>query len=331
MALAMSRPAAPTNRIRHVVRALPAVLAAGGLATALAGCGSGTGTANATTGLPGLGRPSVTIGDMNYTEQFVLGELYDQALSAKGFSVSLDRNIGPLQVRMQALSTGKLAMYPEYLNVLNMQVAGYRHTFASSSGAWKGAQHWASRHGLKLLAPTPFSDTADIAVLRSYARRHGIGSLRGLRRVASELTLGAPAQFVQSADGLPALEQLYGFAPAHVTPIDIGSQYQSLQQGQIQAAYINTTDGALTNRAFLALRDPRKLFGFGNVVPVVTKKALAAEGPAFARTIEAVDRLLSLRVMRELNAEVDLQGETPEAVAKAFLQQRGLIPPSSSP
>lgn len=296
-------------------------------AVALSGCGGAGGTATATAALPGLGRPAVTIGDENSAEQFVLGELYREALQARGFSVALDQNIGPLQVRMQALATGRLAMYPEYLNVFDTSIAHYRHTFGSVTGAWQGAEHWALRHGLTLLAPTPFSDTAGIGVLRSYARRHHLRTLGSLRRVQARLTLGAPAQFVQGAGGLPALEQLYDVVPAHVTEIAIGSQYQQLASGQIQAAYVDTTDGQLTDRAFEVLADPRRLFGFGNVVPVVTRKALAAEGPAFAATINSVDRLLTLRVMRELNAQVELQGRTPEAVAQAFLQSHGLIPP----
>jgi osmoprotectant transport system substrate-binding protein len=317
--------------VSRVTRALALPGIALLMAAALGACGSGTATsATSTAALPGAGKPTVTIGDKNDTEQFVLGELYDQALSAKGFSVVLNRNIGPTDVTMQAIDTDKLAMYPEYLNVWDTAIAHYRHTFDTMQGAYRGAQHWARRHGIRLLRPTPFSDTVGIAVLRSYASAHGLRTLGSLRRVASQLTLGAPPQFIQSPSGLPALEQVYGFIPAHVTTIDIGSQYQSLQQGTIQAAYVNSTDGQLTTAEFQLLRDPRELFGYGNVVPVVNAKALSEEGPAFTRTIDAVDRLLSTPVMRELNAEVDLDGKTPEAVAQQFLLQHGLIPPPSS-
>jgi osmoprotectant transport system substrate-binding protein len=316
------------SEVKTALAACAAVLL---LAAALAACGSSGPTASTgAAALPGAGKPAVTIGDKNDTEQFVLGELYDQALTAKGYSISLNRNIGPTDVTMQAIYAGKLAMYPEYLNVWDAHVAGYRYTFGTLRGAFSGAKRWAERHGIRLLPPTPFSDTVGIGVLRSYATAHALTTLASLRKVASQLTLGAPPQFIQSPHGLPALEQVYGFAPAHVTTIDIGSQYQSLQQGKIQAAYVNTTDPQLTGAAFQLLSDPRQLFGFGNVVPVLSARALAEEGPAFARTIEAVDRLLTTPVMRELNAEVDIDGRTPEAVAQAFLIQHGLVPASTS-
>ncbi|HZU78093.1 MAG TPA: glycine betaine ABC transporter substrate-binding protein [Dehalococcoidia bacterium] len=309
---------------------LVALAAALAIAAVAAGCGSSDGPRGATAALPGAGRPPVTIGDKNFTEQFILGELYDLALSAQGYSVVLDKNIGTTQITLRALASGKLNMYPEYLNVFDSQIAGYRRSFRSVRGAYRAAARWARRHGLALLAPTPFDDTVGIGVLSSYAQAHGLTTLASLQRVAAQLTLGVPPQFAQSPSGLPALERAYDLRPAHVVPIYIGSQYQALEKGAIEAAYVRTTDGELTGATFRVLGDPRQLFGVGNVVPVVTARTLAAEGPDFARTIERVDRLLSTPVMRELNAEVDLDGKTPQAVAQSFLQQHGLIPPASS-
>ena len=102
----------------------------------------------------------MTIGDKNYTEQFLLGQLYAQALEAQGFSVALNQNIGPTAVTLRALGTGALDMYPEYLDVFNSAVAGYHRTFRSQVGAYGAAQRYAGAHGLALLTATPFSDTA---------------------------------------------------------------------------------------------------------------------------------------------------------------------------
>jgi osmoprotectant transport system substrate-binding protein len=76
------------------------------------------------------------------------------------------------------------------------------------------------------------------------------------------------------------------------------------------------------------LGDPEHVFGWGNVVPVVPTKVLQAEGPDFAATINKVSALLSTAVMRQLNAAVDVSGETPQVVAQQFLIAHGLIPPS---
>jgi osmoprotectant transport system substrate-binding protein len=309
-------------------------------AVALAGCGGASSTAvtlpptstgtTQTIPLPGKGKPTVTIGDKNYTEQFVLGELYYQALQAQGFPVVINQNIGPTQVTMQALKTGQLGMYPEYIDTLNSQLAGYTRQFKTPRSAYLAGQRWALTHGLELLNPTPFSDTYAIGVTVNFAQQNALQAIGDLRQVVQPLTVGAPPQFETAPTGLPALESAYGFTPSAVNALEIGAQYQALDQGVVQAAVVNTTDGELTTGNYTLLTDPKAVLGVGNVVPVVTAQVLNEEGPAFAATINRVTALLTLPVIRELNAEVDLSGETPAGVAKRFLVDHGLAAPSSS-
>ncbi len=282
-----------------------------------------------TTTLPGSGKPVITVGDKNYTEQFVLGQLYVQALTAQGFRVNINQNIGPTQVTLQALKTGALSMYPEYLNVFNADVAGYHHAFRSALGAYQAAQHYALGHDLQLLAPTPFSDTDGIAVTDAYAADNHLHSIADLRRVADSLTIGGPPQFQQDTSGLPEVSKAYGVTPAVFKPMAVGDQYIALNAGTVQAADVNTTDGQLASGNYQLLRDPRRVFGWGNVVPVVSDTVLGAEGPAFADTIERVDQVLTLPTMRELNQAVDVAQESPAAVARVFLQTHGLLTPLS--
>jgi osmoprotectant transport system substrate-binding protein len=307
---------------------------AAALALGAAACGSSNRPASAsatssaqTTLLPGTGRPPVTIGDKNFTEQFVLGELYYEALKAQGFSVSLNRNIGPSEVTLQALESGRLGMYPEYIDTWNQAIASDQRSFRSLHAAYQAGQRYALARGLQLLDPTPFSDTDAIGVGLDYAVQNGLSTIADLRKVAQTLTFGAPPQFQQQEQsGLPTLEQAYGFVPAAFKPLEIGGQYQALDQGGVQAADVNTTDGQLTTGNYVLLKDPLKVLGWGNVVPVVSMQVIEAEGPAFAATINRVTALLSLQAIRQLNADVDIYNEDPAAVAQQFLAAHGLAP-----
>jgi osmoprotectant transport system substrate-binding protein len=302
-----------------------------------AGCGSGSRTATAapksssstetSTGpLPGTGKPQVVIGDKNFTEQFVLGQLYLQALAARGFPVVIDRNIGPTEVTISALETGRLSMYPEYIGTWNSAVAGYQRKFARPSDAYQAGQRYAIAHGLELLNPTPFSDTEAIGVTFSYSVQNRLRTIGDLSKVDSQLALGAPPQFQQTAADLPTLEQAYGFAPAAFKPLNVGDQYAALDKGVVQAAVVNTTDGELITGGYALLGDPKHVFGWGNVVPVVSDRVVDAEGPAFVETINKVSSLLTLQVIRQLNAAVDVSHLDPAKVAKQFLMQHGLVP-----
>jgi len=289
-----------------------------------------TTTTTTTTGpLPGTGKPELIIGDKNYTEQFVLGELYAEALSAQGYSVQVNSNIGPTSVTLAALGDGQLDMYPEYLGYWDYDIAHHHGDFHTAAEAYLAAQQYAGRHGLTLLDPTPFSDTPAIAVTLAYAQQNHLRTIGDLRRVASKLALGGPPQFEQSNPGLPSIEQVYGFAPAAYTPLDIGAQYPELDDDSIQAADVNTTDGQLASGDYALLRDPRNVFGWGQAVPVVSTKVLDEMGPDFGATINEVDALLTLANIRWLNAEVDIAHRNPASVARQFLQTHGLILPGS--
>jgi osmoprotectant transport system substrate-binding protein len=279
--------------------------------------------------LPGTGRPTVTIGDKNYTEQFILGQLYMQALQAQGYTVNLNPNIGPTDVTLQALKSGALSMYPEYLDVLSANVVHSHNGHVSPQTAYDAAQKYVGAHGLELLNMTPFSDTFGIAVTQAYGAAHRLHALGDLRRVAPSLTIGGEAQLQQAPVGLPRLNSAYGVKLASFKAIAAGDEYGDLNDGTIQAAYVPTTDGELATGDYRVLGDPKRSFGYGNAVPVVSQAASAAEGPAFTVTIDRVSALLTTRTMRQLNLLASVAGQSPSDVAKQFLQTHGLIPASS--
>jgi osmoprotectant transport system substrate-binding protein len=308
------------------------------LALTLAGCGAGgsspsrratarnsAATTSAPAILPGTGRPPVTIGDKNFTEQFILGELYYQALVAQGFTVNLNKNIGSTEVTEQALEDGQLDMYPEYIGNFDANIAHDPAAFGSAREAYAAAQGWADAHGLKLLRPTPFSDTDAIAVPATYGAQHHLRTIADLTRVQGSLTVGGPPQFVNSETGLLGIESAYGVTPAHIEPLAIGLQYQALQDGSVQAADVFTTDGQLASGQFQLLGDPGHLFGFENVAPVLTQGTLLAEGPAFVHTIDSVSALLTTEAMRQLNADVNIYNQSPATVARQFLVEHNLL------
>ena len=177
---------------------------------------------------------------------------------------------------------------------------------------------------------TPFSDTFGIAVTDAYGAAHRLHGLGDLRRVSSSLTIGGEAQLKDAPLGLPRLEAAYRVKPASFKALAAGDQYDDLNDGTVQAAYVNSTDGELATSNYRLLHDPKRTFGYGNVVPVVSQAAINAEGPAFVDTIDRVDALLTTRTMRQLNLLASIGGQSPSDVAKQFLQTHGLIPVGSS-
>jgi osmoprotectant transport system substrate-binding protein len=279
--------------------------------------------------LPGYGKPIVLLGDENTPEQFIIGQLYELALEHQGYTVQLSRNVNPIAgIALSALQTGSLDIYPAYLDKWNDQIPKLHSRFQTLAGSYAAAVGYAKRQRVVLLAPTPFSNTVGIAVTSQYASQNHVGSIADLAHGTGVIFAG-PLLWETSAHGLPAVERAYHFtvAPGAFQQIDFGLQYEWLRSGNVNAAYANTTDPELDGPGYKLLRDPKHVFGFGNVVPVTTRHVLDVEGPAFARTIERVDATLTISAVRGLDAEVEISGHDPIPVAEQFLQGQGILTP----
>ena len=103
----------------------------------------------------------------------ILGELYRQALEAKGYDVVLKPDIGSSEIVHRALRRGALDMYPEYIGVLLSEVAQeHRPPAAATPRPTTPRQAFERRNGFTLLAQTPFADANALAVKPPFARRH---------------------------------------------------------------------------------------------------------------------------------------------------------------
>ena len=128
------------------------------LALAVAACGSGgsnsstsASTTAAPAGKPGAGKPALTLGAKNFTEQFVLGQLYKQALEAKGFTVKLKNNIGSTEIIDKGLTTGNIDIYPEYIGVGLTAVAHDNKSYPTEQAAYNAFKTFQEGRGFTLL------------------------------------------------------------------------------------------------------------------------------------------------------------------------------------
>src|SRR4051795_3219966 len=203
----------------HMRKALPALAAVLTLLVA-AGCGGSGDDAKGTSTAARAATP-IRIGTKNFTEQYILGELYKQALEAKGFRVQLKSDIGASEIIDQALLGGGIDMYPEYMGVLLSEIANERMRPRTAAAAYRAAKAFEERRGFTLLEPTPFTDSNALAVQPVTARRDRIRSIADLDRVAGGATIAAPPEFRTRFEGLVGLESLYGLKRLHVRPLPI--------------------------------------------------------------------------------------------------------------
>jgi osmoprotectant transport system substrate-binding protein len=273
---------------------------------------------------PGAGKPAVTIGDKNFPEEYILGALYAKALQAKGFKVNLKGNIGSSEIIDKALTSHEIDMYPEYTGTILTEIAHQTKNPVSANAAYNQAKAFEQKRGFTLLNKTPFFDSDAVAVLKSYAVKNHLSSLADLKKLGKKFKIGALPEFKTRFTGLLGLKQKYGVVPTFVPLGATELVYTAINSGKINGGDAFTTDAQLASGKYTLLKDPKFIFGFQNVAPVVSQKVVNAEGPAFASTLNAVSKLLTLPAIQAMNKAVVLGKQDPGKVAAAFLKANKL-------
>jgi len=275
--------------------------------------------------VPNAPQQEITVGSKDFEEQFILGEIYAQALRAAGYKTKTDLDLGDAQTAYKALQGGEIDMYPEYLGTALTSFYDVKPEDVPSETdpAYQQTKQAAAKDKVAALTPTPFQNTFAPTMLTEEANRLGIATLSDLGAKGDDLSYAGFPEFEQRADGLPGLEQTYGIKPKDF----VGTEEKTEVLGQDEADVVNffSTDGELTLPKYKALTDDKMFFPRYNVSLLVGEDATRAIGPQGMKVIEQVQKPMTEEVMQELNSRVVLDKEQPEKVAAAYLKESGFV------
>jgi len=270
----------------------------------------------------------LTVGSKNFTEQIILGEIYSQALTAAGYDVSTDLNLGSEVIALKALENGSISGYPEYTSTALQSFfkAAPEDVPSDAQEAADQATAEFEKSGLTAFAPTPFADANAVGLLQETADELGVTSISDLKGQSEDLTLAGSPECEQRTDCLAGLEEFYGLKFGDFTPIDIGLRYEVLDKGDADLSILFTSDAQLfVEDDYTILEDDQGIIPSGNVIWVTDEATVEEAGPDYQATIEKVQEGLSLEVIQELNARVDIDKEDAAEVATQYLEETGYI------
>jgi len=266
----------------------------------------------------------VVIGTKNFPEEFILGQLYKQALEAKGFSVGYKENIGSTELIQTSLTSGKINFYPEYTGVIVQDVFHHKSSGKTAHATWLLAKQLEGAKGYTVLNATPFFDTDVVAVTNATAKKYGLKSIADLKKAGSFKFGGFPECKTRNTCFIGYTKQ-YGITNATFTPLAGISAYAALDAGNILAADVFSTDPPLGKGSkYTVLADPKHVTGFQNVAPIVKASVATSLGSKFTATVNAVSAKLSQNAIVAMNKAVIVDKQSAAKVASAFLKANGL-------
>jgi len=316
-------------------RNLVAVLVFASL-TAFAACGSDdNGGKKSTSGTklaaiqknPANNGKKITVGSKNFTEEFILGNIYSQALQAAGYTVKEQFNLGSEQIANRALKRGQVDAYPEYTataltSFFNVKIADLPK---SAGDVYNQAKSKYAKEGLTALPPTPFSDAQAVGMTKKEAKSLGVKTISDLKPKAGSIVFAGTPECKQRVDCLLGLQQDYGLKFKKFTTVDIAQRYKAADSGQAQLIEVFTTDGQLATGKYVVLQDDKHLFPPYNATLVVRDSVLKKLGPDAQKVVEQVQKGMTENVMQELNSRVDIDKQEPKDVAAQYLKETGLV------
>ena len=256
---------------------------------------SATTAAGADTTATPSGSGSFTVGSADFPESQLLGEIYAQALEAKGFTVDRKLNIGSREVYYKAIVDDEVQILPEYTNSLLSFVLKQTDPNATPTATDVASQltelGTALPADLQVLTPSTAEDKDTIVCTSDIATKYKLTNLTTLFAASSNITLGAPAEFEgRSPFGLAGFEEK-GAKFKEFVPLKYGAIPDALSAGQIDCANIFSTDPAISTNGFVALEDDLNLVPNEAVVPLV-RTAVGSDAAAVA-ALDAVSAALT--------------------------------------
>jgi len=269
---------------------------------------------------------TITVGSKNFTEQYILGEIYAQTLEAAGFKVKKRLNLGSEQIAFKALKSGQIDAYPEYTGTALTSFFDVKTDDVprDPDQAFEQAKTAYAKENITALARTPFENTFRITSTKATAEKAGNPkTFSELVAKAPDLSISGFPECRQRTDCLLGLRETYGYDGKFVSS---EGKFNDLDKGTSDLTFAFSTDAQLAlEDKYVGFEDDKQLFPPYNISLGVRSDAMEKIGPKGQEAILMIQKGLTEEAMRELNRRVELEKQKPEEVAAAYLKESGFV------
>jgi osmoprotectant transport system substrate-binding protein len=303
-------------------------LGAATLVLVLSACSSG-GSGNSPSASSAAVKPTVKVGSAGFWEAAVVGEMYAQALEAKGYTVERHLEIGERPAVDAALAAGDVNLIPEYLGGLAGQGLGITDLSSDPTKALANMQSALAAKGWVSFDFSPGTDADGFAVRQETADQYSLATMTDLAAVADKLVWGVAEGCPDNPVCGPGLKSTYGIdltkLQVETLPACSADIATSLNDSAIDVAQVCTTQPEISSMNLVLLEDDKHLQPAQNLVPIAARELADAGGSELADTLNAITAKLTTEALTQLGAAININHDEIPDVARKFLQDNGLI------
>lgn len=275
---------------------------------------------------------SFTVGSKDFTEQLVLGQVTKQALEAAGAEVKDQIGLAGTVAAREALTSGEIDMYWEYTGTGWITHLGETTPIPDSQEQYEAvAEADLANNNVEWLAPAPANNTYALAIRSEAKDELGVESISDIARLAEEnpdqATICIGNEFATRDDGLPGLEQAYGFQfpQNRISIMQEGVIYDATDKGnECNFGEVFATDGRIEALDLAVIEDDKAFFPVYNP-SLNVRQDVAEETPELRDLFAEIAEKLDNETLQRLNAAVDVEGQSEVEVAENWLREEGFI------
>ena len=272
---------------------------------------------------------SLTVGSKDFDEQFVLGELAIQTLSAAGAEATDETNIKGSTAAREALLRGDVDVYYDYTGTGYINYLGHEKSIPDEQKLYEAVKEEdLKKNGLVWGEPAPFNNTYAFATTEEFAEENSVASLSDMKTYLdenSDATVCVETEFANRPDGLPGMQKAYDMdiPSSSIQSLGTGVIYPQIDNGTCDFGEVFTTDGRIANLGLTPLEDDKKFFPLYNGAPIVEKSN--ENGDKILEVLAPLSETLTTEVMTELNKQISADGLPVEKIAGDYLKAEGFI------
>ncbi len=316
--------------MRKVIMAVSAVIIS--VAMVMVGCGEAEEV------------KEVTVGNKNFTEQYIIGEMMKQLLEDRGFTVDFAPDLSTTVMR-EGMEAGDIDICAEYTGTAWMVHLGKEYEpGADNNEIYRLVKEQDKKNGFIWLDAIWNNNTYAFASWPEFVEENNIESLSDLAALYGEkegkISMFVTIEFSTRPDGLPAMQEHYGFEvdEGSIMTGAAGMSLIGLEARECDVGMVFGTDAKIAEHGWHVYLDDKAFFPPYDITPSVREEVLdkypeiegilnelVATFPGGGKNATPAIVGQCQNVWQALNARADIDKMEPDEVAREYLVSKGLI------
>jgi osmoprotectant transport system substrate-binding protein len=289
-------------------------------------------------------RKELIVGNKDFAEQYIVGQLMKQLLEDRGFAVTLLSDLYSPDLRRK-MEDGDIDICADYTGTVWMAHLEHEYEPGIDNNRLYGlVKEEDEDNGIIWLKPMWNNNTYALASWSEFIEEHGLDTLSDLatlyREREGKVETFVDTTFLTRVDGLPGLEKHYDFEvdETYIMTGKPGVSLEGLAKHMCNVAMVFGTDAEIAQYGWHVYMDDKAFFPPYDLTPCVRTgvldrypeiavilNELVASFPGGGQPATTGTIAECQKIWQELNAKVNIDGMDPDEVAREYLVEHGLI------